>query len=117
MRTEIVKRIDLPSCIHAEFHEIQIPEFKDEGFYRTMISYDAFFESPKRRNKNDDYLYLVVTDNTISDSMREKFPDVVKREEERDANLPRIKHDSLYDFFEYIGYDRKKQKIIQKTDV
>lgn len=38
----------------------------------------------------------------------------LKEEEERDVKLPNIEHDSIYSFFEYIGYDRKKRKIISK---
>lgn len=74
------------------------PEFTDPGFYRTMISYGAFFESIKERNKSRSYLFLVRDD---------EFDFRNAWERARDAELPVTKHDNLYAFLDSIGYDRK----------
>ena len=122
MKTITVRRIDLKGSIHSELHKINIPNQKDDGFYRTMISYDAFFESCKRRNQNDKYLYVVNDDNRterllkqVNDPNRsEILRDVDKWEIDRDSKLPVIKHENLFEFFNYIGYDRKRKKILIK---
>ena len=101
-----VRRIDLKEgCRHSELHEITFPDYKDKGWYRMMISYSAFFESIKKgRRNNGIYLYKL-----------DDFRDIPKSEYEinRDLELPVIKHASLYTFFDYIGYDRKKKKLIK----
>lgn len=104
MRTLTVRRIDLKDgCRHSQLHKIQFPEFKDDGFYRTHISYSAFFESTKRRNKNQLYLYYLDDDSF----------DIPKGEYEikRDSKLPVFHHQTLYEFFDHIGYDRKRKVI------
>jgi hypothetical protein len=68
-----------------------------------MISYSAFFESPKSRCNNGVYLYYL--DDKHSPIPKSEY------EIERDSKLPVIEHESLYAFFDYIGYDRKKKKI------
>jgi hypothetical protein len=79
----------------------------DDGWYRMIISYSAFFESPKRRNKNDDFLYY----------LEDEYPIIDKTEYaiKRDAKLPVVEHAGLYEFFEHIGYDRKRKKILTET--
>jgi hypothetical protein len=105
MITLNVRRIDLKDdCRHSELHKIQFPEYKDKGFYRTHISYSAFFESGKRRNWSELYLY----------KLDDRYPivPISEYEIERDSKLPVIEHDNLYHFFDYIRYDRKLKKII-----
>lgn len=104
MRILKVKQIDLKDgCKHIAMHNIPYPEFKDKGFYRTSISYFAFFEGKKERNKNDDYLFYEVS---------RTFPGTTY-EIERDATLPTKEHADLLDFFKNIGYDRKTKKYIK----
>lgn len=101
MRTLNVRQIALKDgCSHVAIHSFPFPEFKDKGFYRTIISYSAFFESTKIRNKNENHLFLVV---------REDEPKTAY-EIERDNNLPTFYHNDLLSFFEYIGYNRKTKK-------
>ena len=108
MKTLIVKQIDLKrKCEHVKIHKIRFPEMRDDGFYRMAISYSAFFESTKRRNRNADFLYYLEDDYLVSD----KSDYAIKR----DAKLPIVEHVGLYEFFEYIGYDRKQKKILTKT--
>lgn len=104
MRVLTVRKIDLKdSCKHTELHKINFPEYGDDGFYRTRISYSAFFESPKNRRNNVVYLYYLDDD----------YSPIPKSEYEinRDSKLPVIEHENLYKFFDYIGYDRKLKKI------
>ena len=101
MKTLKVKQIALSGkwiCMH----EFPFPEMLDPGFYRTMISYGAFFESAKQRNWSDKYLYLVVKEYGYRPAW----------ELEEIAKLPIVKHENLLDFFKNIGYDRKSKKFI-----
>jgi len=104
MRTLRVKKIKLSDYSHVMIHTFPLPEVGDHSFYRTITSYGAFFESLKKRNWSDEYLYLVIDDRQGAPSH--------PYEEERDKSLPIAGHKSLYAFFEAIGYDRKKKKII-----
>jgi len=104
MRILTVRRIDLKNgCKHAELHKINFPEYKDKGFYRTMISYSAFFESTKNRRNNGVYLYYL--DDAYSPIPKSEY------EINRDSKLPVVEHETLYTFFDHIGYDRKLKKI------
>lgn len=98
MRTLRVRQVSLEGD-HICIHQFLFPEFKDDGFYRTMISYGAFFESCKRRNWSENYLYTVI-DEFITPWERKVL-----------ETLPVIEHKNLLDFFDKIGYDRKKKKI------
>lgn len=103
MRILNVRQIALKDgCEHVAIHSFPFPEFKDQGFYRTIISYSAFFESTKMRNKNKDYLFLVIRE----DEPRTPY------ELERDDKLPVFQHSDLLSFFEYIGYDRKTKEYV-----
>lgn len=107
MRILKVRQIDLKDgCKHVAIHNIPYPEFDDKGFYRTSISYSAFFEGTKGRNKNEDYLFYLVD---------RQYPGTIY-ELERDASLPVIEHTDLLDFFKNIGYDRKTKKIYKMKD-
>ena len=100
MKLITVNQIDLKdNCKHVVIHQFPLPEFNDDGFYRTVTSYSAFFESRKRRNWSENYLY-VAGDTFIEPS---------EYEVKRNATLPVIQHSNLINFFGYIGYDRKKK--------
>jgi len=107
MRKITVKQIELRgSCRHVCIRTFLFPEEKDKGFYRSMISYSAFFESAKGRNKSDQYLFHV-----------QDFSDGYLRSDyaiRRDAALPIIEHAGLLDFFKAIGYDRGSKKFTTK---
>lgn len=118
MKVLKVTKIELKGCEHLEFHHIQFPEYHDDGWYRKMISFGAFFESVKQRNKSKNFLYYLVDDRYDDRQhklmMEMKFPEIAKYEADRDAKMPVIEHAGLFEFFEYIGYCRKKQKITDK---
>ena len=101
METLIVRQIERKGpCKHVMLHELPLPQHKDDGFYRTMISYGAFFTGAKRRNWSKEYLFVAV-DNWYIPS---------EYEVNRDRNLLVRRHDNLLDFFRSIGYDRKSKK-------
>jgi len=105
MRNITVSQIDLKNgCEHVKLHIFPLPQIKDPGFYRTMISYSAFFESCKSRNRSKNYLYYQ-TDFRDGD-LRGEY------EKHRDSQLPVVEYKSLLDFFEGIGYDRATKRYI-----
>lgn len=104
MRELIVRQINLTDYKHVKLHKFPFPEIRDKGFYRTITSYSAFFESVKRRNKSKRYLFSVVDHPDFQSDF----------EKERNAMLPIQNHENLYDFFTNIGYDRTTKKWIEK---
>lgn len=102
MRILKVRQIDLQDgCKHVAIHSFPFPEIPDKGFYRTITSYAAFFESTKGRNSNDNYLFRVID---------REFPPT-DYEVKRDAELPVVEHSDLLSFFKHIGYDRNTKKL------
>ena len=91
----------------VSIHLIQMPTYYEKDWYRQGISYSAFFESLKERNKSEKYLY-----HRFRREPWEAETELGKMIAERDAELPKIEHESLYEFFDYINYDRKRKKII-----
>ena len=103
MRILKVRQIDLQDgCKHVAIHSFPFPEIPDKGFYRTITSYAAFFESAKGRNKNDNYLFRVI---------QSEYP-LTDYEVKRDAELPVVEHSDLLSFFKCIGYDRSTKKLL-----
>lgn len=104
MRTVIVRQIRRRGDIATvAFHKFQMPEVRDHGFYRTSISYSAFFESGKRRNWSHKYLFTIQGQG--EEDMRRDW------EKDADAKVPVVEHESLYDFLSSINYCRKTKKI------
>ncbi len=100
MQDLYITQIELKSPYrHIQYHKFSFPEFNDKGFYRTMISYDAFFEGVKVRNYSKNYLYYLRRD---------------KDWEDRNHNLPVIEHENLLDFFKNIGYSRETKEFVGK---
>lgn len=104
MKTVIVRKINRKTCEHLEFHHIQIPDVLEPNFYRTIISYSAFFESTKRAKRQAPWLFYV-------DDRLEGRRQITDYEINRDAALPVIQHEDLYKFFNHIGYCRNKKRI------
>ncbi len=101
-RTVTVRQIELKGSEHVRLHKFPLPGYTDPGFYRTMISYSAFFESTKRRNQSPQHLFLV-----CDEFATERRGDY---EIERDAALPVTEHASLVAFLTGIGYDRSTKR-------
>ena len=85
---------------HVRLHTFNTPSMLEDNFYRQRISFDAFFYSCKQRNNNKKVLYYMVPESGIIDNIHDY------------KSLPVVEHEGLYEFFNYIGYDRKKKKIL-----
>lgn len=107
--------------IHTELHVIEVPDFKDQGFYRQTLSYSAFFKpagvkrgSPTFRRNNPPHAcwyYGILFDQDWDiqlkgqQLLKEQFPDLVM-----DSELPTFEHKGIWAFYEHIGYDYKCNK-------
>lgn len=94
-------------------HELSTPSYGEEGFYRTGISFDAFFNykyTERQFNKNIWYTY-----DRKSDFERQRIilNDFIDIKGNLYSDIEIIKHNSLQDFFNYIGYDRKTKKYVR----
>jgi hypothetical protein len=87
---------------HIARHKFPMPGVGEHGFYRSSISFNAFFNSIYRRNWSDEHLFACMDDRM--NYHRSEW------EIQRDAALPVYEHADIYAFFESIGYDRKTKK-------
>ena len=84
------------------YHHIMLPEAYNDGHYREVGSFNAFFHNPKRIAKR-----LESTKNfVIRDTVDYDYHG-------RNYNIPEFRHLSMLDFFAHIGYNNKK-KVFEK---
>jgi len=106
----MVKQIEIAgNCKHVARHRFMFPDMTEPGFYRQTISYSAFFNAVKRRNRSKEHLFLV-----------QDFSDGDHRsdwEKQRDAALPIHDHAGFHEFLVAIGYDRSLQKFSEEHDI
>jgi hypothetical protein len=91
--TELDDRIGKYTAIHF----IMAPHVIDKGFYREVSSYNSF-NSKMRRKGDKFYRYKDDCDDFFRHNLSKDYKE--------------IRHKSIYDFFDYIGYDRKKRAFI-----
>jgi len=116
MRKRAVKIIDDKTERKTGFRPVYIlytPDYNEPGFYRQMVSMDAFFQSMKKRNKTPDGVWYFM--DTWRDYERERESD--KRcYEKYGIENKHVFYDtvfnSIWEFYLHIGYDYKKQKYI-----
>ena len=119
----IFTEISVKSGSHNRLHRIPIPTPKEKGFYRTVLSLSAFNTGARKgASKEEKRIYrnncCWTPDGLLYSGKREeewiseqtrlaaKFPQL----DERDK--PKIEHESLWAFYEYIGFDYKKRKYV-----
>lgn len=102
-----VVEIDLNDYSHVRVHFFLKPEFQDHSFYRTAMSYAAFFTSLKRRNFSKTRLY-----HSKEDEVDEEVDYGWAVLNEYDASLPQVEHESIWAFYLAIGYDYKTKRYI-----
>lgn len=105
-RKYIVKEIDHKTSEHRHLHFLNLPTPTEPGFYRQITSLNAFAWGRHRRNWSDTTLYYVLREEEFNIdliSMRKWIPDY-------ENALPRSEYDSIWAFYEAIGYDHKKNK-------
>ncbi len=118
---------------HEILHQITVPDFKDPGFYITAVSLEAFIhrdlkhhfgeppDNPRKNNKGRRSLHYYVKRDLEFNRDREMAMNSAKKlghmdifEKCDDLKLPLVKHDSLWDFYKYIGYDYKTNRWSKK---
>lgn len=106
MRTAFVLRSPLQKQGTRELYVLCYSDPIENGFYNEIRSLSAFFHSGKGRNRNNEYLYTFHPDNQTDDpsQMKEWYHsgDVLHT------------FNNLNEFYNYIGYDRKKKRFIEK---
>jgi hypothetical protein len=106
-------------CVHM----VTVPDFRDPGFYRSTMSYSAFFHG--HRNDRNNFWALhprTAKANGFKSKKpthkfwyhmipREEWEDNIKREFYKlDKALPIVEHASIWDFYKHIGFDYKTGK-------
>jgi hypothetical protein len=101
---------------HLEVHKVRLPEYGEKGNYVQLLSLSAFaHNADKDKNRgcwSPDFLYF-------GKRWYEFIEDCECWEENArrsgvpltdDRTLPCIEHNSLWDFYQAVGYDYKKKK-------
>lgn len=144
MQTFIVKFI--PNDIKAAtvIHKIIMPKFNDKDFYRTMVSWNGFSTGKRKgATKEERKTYrdrtcwsptgLYYTHDAHEDEWLERIRhrmEWIKQRTDLDekqmvqlltafdeTKFPTVKHASLYDFYDYIGFDRKARKYRKSSNL
>lgn len=128
-KTKIITEIDLKdNCKHLRTFQLTLPSVTEKGFYRETMSFDYFFygpnernykPSPKRREKLDfsdcRYVYHVQLKSEW-DASTKRMRDFLKEQNRLEelyayVDTLTVQHvTTLWDFYQEIGYDYKKQK-------
>lgn len=88
---------------HIAHHKFPLPSPGDPGFYRTVNTFNAFFNGSRRRNRTPAGHLFSEVDMCGGDTRSDW-------EQRRDAKLLVHEHASLQDFFVAIGFDSKTKK-------
>jgi hypothetical protein len=137
MRTFIVKFIPKDDSGNCIIHKIPIPDVGEKGFYRIVGSWNAFSTGKRkgatkeeRRKRHDGVCWAPTGLYYTHDAHEEEWLEKVRRQlewvdERTDLNdkqraetkarvdetkFPTVEHASLYDFYDYIGFDRKARR-------
>lgn len=106
MRQAYISEINVTQQFRVAYHEIMLPQPSDYGFYRTIGSFNSFFHGKKKYNHNKaDGLLYHATDMISIQATRDVFK----------INIEIIKHTSLSEFFNHIGWDHKVKKYNGKS--
>lgn len=115
-----IVEIDLTTkdCKHVGLHVLYMSDMTEKGFYRQTVSYDAFFNGIPKKGKQHgpnwkmkERLYVAKWwDEFESDCERwKKYGST-----HDDRTLPTVEHQSIWEFYEHIGYDYKKKRWVKK---
>lgn len=130
MKKHAVVEIDLSKkdYPHRRLHVLWMPEFKDPGFYRQGVSYDAFFNSSTKRTLATTHGPNWRTGNVLYNAKRwDEFESDCQHQAELyerlklkglrdDRQLPTVEHQSIWEFYETIGYDYKSKRWWKKCE-
>lgn len=102
MRLVYVIEVNLKTCEHEKVNIFELPNFGEQGFYRSVVSYDAFFHGMKSKNydlrRNILYFANFQQDLDIFNT----YEDVIA--------LPQTIYKNIWEFYKGIGYNYKKKK-------
>jgi hypothetical protein len=131
MRNFVVKFIPKDAQSQRVIHKIAMPEYGDKGFYRTIESWNGFMTGRRKdatkeeKQKHLDgctraptglyYVHDHTEEEWLAHNSRtmESIARITKKdisEVDDETKLPVVNHKSLYDFYDYIGFDRKTRK-------
>lgn len=104
----LVSEINLDAK-NTKYYVFRLPDYNEKNFYRHTMSFNAFFNSVKVRNRNGRLLYVFSFFNNgplliLGESTIDKY-----KQEEIKKNPP-IECLDIRDFFLKIGYNYKKKK-------
>ena len=105
---EYVKEIDRKTGEWLQLYEIVHPHIIMKGGYKTAISWSYFFHGVKKRNWSPNRLFYHVHSLDNEMDMDDYLFKVTGKYLFR--NLPIVKVGSLWEFYELVGYDYKRQK-------
>lgn len=94
---------------HLFVHRVRMHDYNEKGWYRTITSLNAFCHGMKKRCWSPLYLYhgRPWDDFKASDDCTRQF---MVDNKIALTETPLVEHNSLWDFYKYIGYDHKKNK-------
>jgi len=102
-------------------HYIKMPRATEPGFYRAVVSMGAFqhreldrvFGEKARRSRKEVPFYYALQRRQ---ELEVRYAGHVHRYgQELRERLPIIEHESIWDFYKYIGYDYKKKRFVEKS--
>jgi hypothetical protein len=102
-----VKKIDLKRNVEMELMAFMQPNYGEEGFYRQVGSFNAFFKSAKRRNTHDGFLYYPQDEEDYNFEFG-----LMRKLGANPKGKTCITHPSIWEFYKAIGYDYKTKKYI-----
>ena len=94
------------SWLHKTLHAVKIPDVGDQGFYREITSLNAF-DSNTGRN-----LYNRKSTLAVNMVREDEFDESSLFSQHMKESYTWYAHESIWEFYEFINYDRKKRKIL-----
>lgn len=80
---------------------LMLPKVRDKGFYRSVMSFNAFFNSTRRPKANVTEVRQFTADNHID----------IQMEFNKNVDWDNLQtFESIWDFYKFIGYDYKTRK-------
>lgn len=125
MRSLCVKQFG-PKDHVTIIHRVAVPDFSEQGFYRSAVSYSAFFHGHKKDYNN---FWALHPKTAKANGFRvrkpyhkfwyhmqpwDEFADDCERAKKWKVDMysktPVVDHASIWDFYIHIGYDYKTKK-------
>lgn len=129
LETDIIVFTEIPSDIKfpKTVHKVKLPKYNSPKWYITITSLNAFQNGKKRnatvlekRNYQDRCCWsphsLFYGGKSLSEwgkrcqELSEDFPHFSELDE---RTLEEVIHESLFDFYKYIGFNREKRKYVK----